>query len=151
MFKSTEVERKIREINLLINMYRNLSLSRTSDHFFLLSLQQLSWDLLGTKSISSTHVQNFWKVNKLWRQKRHAEITSCISSWIQTSSLGRLQKKSLKHNCCLYAASALQRGVRKPPVDNIHSPQNYFQTNCWRVVPMLLKSIGTTLEQFVWT
>ena len=24
MFKSTEVERKIREINLLINMYRNL-------------------------------------------------------------------------------------------------------------------------------
>ena len=65
MFKSTEVERKIREINLLINMYRNLSLSRTSDHFFLLSLQQLSWDLLGTKSISSTHVQNFWKVNKL--------------------------------------------------------------------------------------
>ena len=51
MFKSTEVERKIREINLLTDMYRNLSSSRTSDHFFLLSLQQLSWDLLGTKSI----------------------------------------------------------------------------------------------------
>ena len=33
MFKANEVERKI-EINLLIDMQINLSLFRTSDHFF---------------------------------------------------------------------------------------------------------------------
>ena len=56
MFKAAEVGRKIRETNLLINMQINLSSSRISDLYFQLSLQQLSWDLLGTKNISSTHV-----------------------------------------------------------------------------------------------
>ena len=37
----------------------------------------------------------------------------------------------------------------KPPVDNVTSLENYFQTNRLSVIPMLLKSIGTTLEQFV--
>ena len=70
MFKATEVERKIREINLLIDMLINLSSCRTSDHYFSLSFQQLSWDSLGTKNVSSTLAQNLWKVNKSWRQER---------------------------------------------------------------------------------
>ena len=36
-------------------------------------------------------------------------------------------------------------------MDNIPSLQKYFQTDCPNVIPMLLKSIGTTLGQFVWT
>ena len=35
MFKANEVERKIREVNLLIDMQINLSSFRISDHFFL--------------------------------------------------------------------------------------------------------------------
>ena len=60
MFKAIEVERKIKEINLLISM-KSLLLYRTSDNHFLLSHQRLSWNLLGTKNVSSTHSQNFWE------------------------------------------------------------------------------------------
>ena len=70
MFKATEPERKIREISLLIDMQINLCSCRNSDHYFLQSLQQFSWDLLGTKNVSPKHSQNFWKVNKSWWQKR---------------------------------------------------------------------------------
>ena len=98
------------------------------------------------------HAQNFWKVykqimtaEKIW-QKSHCVYPPEI---IQTSMLGRLQKKSLEHNDCLYVTFILQERVRKPPTDNIPSPQNYFQTNCQSIIPMLLKSIGTTLGQFV--
>ena len=37
MFKTTETEREIREINPLIDMQINLSLCRTSDHYFSVS------------------------------------------------------------------------------------------------------------------
>ena len=60
-----------------------------------------------------------------------------------------LQKKSLENNDCLYAASVSEGGVRKTPMDNAHSPQNYFQTISRGVIPVLLKNIGATLEQFV--
>ena len=60
MFKATEVEKKKKkEINLLLDMQINLSLCRTSDYYFSLCLQLLSWDSSGTKTISSRHVQNF--------------------------------------------------------------------------------------------
>ena len=49
---------------------------------------------------------------------------------MQTTLLGRLQKKSLQHNDCLYIASLSEQVVRKPPTVKIPSPQNYFQTNC---------------------
>ena len=125
-------------------MQINLSSCRTSDHYFSLSLQRLSWDSLGTKKISSTHAQNLWKVNK-WRQKRCGRNHIVyLPEIIQTSLLGRLEKKSLEHNDCLYVAYLSQQRVRKPPMDNIPSPQNYFQTNCRSVIPVLLKSIGTT-------
>ena len=62
--------------------------------------------------------------------------------------LGRPQKK-LEHNDFLYVAFTSQRRVRKAPTNNIPSPQNYFQANCQSVIPMVLKSIGTTLGQFV--
>ena len=55
MFEVTEVERKIREINLLVDMQINISSCRSSDHYFLLSLQRLSWDSLRTKNVSSIH------------------------------------------------------------------------------------------------
>ena len=58
----------------------------------------------------------------------------------------------MEHNSDLYAASILERVVRKTQTDNAPSLHNYFQTNCRSVViPILLKSIGATLEQFVWT
>ena len=144
LFKATEVERKMRETNLLINMQINLSLCRTSHHYFLLFLQWLSWDLLGTKNASSMYAANHGG------RKDVAEITCvCCPETIQISWLSRLPKKPLEHNDCLYVAFLSQQRVRKPPTDNIPSQQNYFQTNCRKVIPMLLKNIGTTLGHFV--
>ena len=40
-------------------MQINLTPCRFSDHYFPLSYQQLTWDLLGTKSVSSMNAQNF--------------------------------------------------------------------------------------------
>ena len=57
---------------------------------------------------------------------------------MQTFSLGRLQEKSLEHNDCLYLAFVLEWRVRKPPMENVPSSENYFQTNC-SVIPMFLK------------
>ena len=51
-------------------MQINISLCRTSDHYFSLSLQRLSWDSLGAKNASSTDVQNFWKISKSWQLAR---------------------------------------------------------------------------------
>ena len=66
---------------------------------------------------------------------------------IQTSSLGREQKNSIEHNDCLYVVSILQWRIRKNPRDIIL--QNYFQTNCRIIIPMLIKRIGTFLGQYV--
>ena len=52
MFKTTEVERKTRETNLLTVMQINLSSCITLDHYFSLSLQQLLLDSLGTENVS---------------------------------------------------------------------------------------------------
>ena len=71
MFKATELERKIREINLFMKIQINLCSFKTSDHYLLLSLQRLSLGLLGTKNVLSTHAQNVWNVNKSWLQKRY--------------------------------------------------------------------------------
>ena len=68
---------------------------------------------------------------------------------IQTSSLGRQQKNSMKHNDCLYVVSILQWRIRKTPTDIIIILQNYFQTNCQIITAMLIKSIGKTLGQYV--
>ena len=38
--------------------------------------------------------------------------------------------------------------LENPPAHNIPIPQNYFQTNCQSIIPMLLKNIGTTLGQY---
>ena len=111
MFKATEVERKIREINLLINMQINLSSCRTSNHDISLSLQRLSRNSLGTKNLSSAHARNFWMVNKSWQPKRCGRIR-VYPEIIQTSLLGRLQ---MEHNDYLYISSAPQWGSQETP------------------------------------
>ena len=70
MFKAAEVERKIKEINLLIDLQINPSSCRASDHYFSLPFQYFSWDTSETKNVSSTLAQNISKVSKSWRQKR---------------------------------------------------------------------------------
>ena len=67
----------------------------------------------------------------------------------KTISLGMLQKNSLENNDCLYVVATSQKRVGKPPVDNISSTSNDFQTNCQSVVLMLLKNIETTLGLLV--
>ena len=132
-------------------MQINLSFCRTSDHYFSLSLQQLSWDLLGTKNVSSQASAKFFEgkqitsAEKMW-QKSHCVYSHKIK---QTSSLGRQQKNSMEQNKCLYVVSILQWRIRQTPTDNIIILQNYFQTNCQIITPMLIKSIGTTLGQYV--
>ena len=68
---------------------------------------------------------------------------------IQTSSLGRQQKNLMEHNDCLCVVSILQWRIRKISTDNIIILQNYFQINCQIITPMLIKSIVTTLGQYV--
>ena len=51
----------------------------------------------------------------------------------------------------MYVVYVLEQRVRKPPTDNVPCQQNYFQTNCENVIPMLLRSMGIKLGQFVWT
>ena len=51
MFKATELERKIREINLFMKIQINLCSCKTSDHYLLLPLQRLSLGLLETKNV----------------------------------------------------------------------------------------------------
>ena len=67
---------------------------------------------------------------------------------IQTSSLGRQQKIQWNTDC-LYVVSILQWRIGKTSTDNIIILQNYFQTNFEIITPMLTKSIGTTLAQYV--
>ena len=64
---------------------------------------------------------------------------------IQTSSLGRQQKNSMEQNGCLYVVWR----IRKTATDNITILQSYLQANCQIITPMLIKSIGTTLGQYV--
>ena len=132
-------------------MQINLFSCRNSDHYFSLSLQQLSRDLLGTKNISSQASAKFFEgkqrraAEKMW-QKSHCVYPHKI---IQTSSLGKQQKNSMEHNDCLYVVSISQWRIRKTSTDNIIILQNYFQTNCQIITPMLIKSTGTNLGQHV--
>ena len=69
MFKATEVEREIREINQFIDLQINLSLYRNSDHYFLLSLQWFSCGLI-TKNVLSTLLQKFLEGQQIMAAKK---------------------------------------------------------------------------------
>ena len=68
---ATGNESKYREINLLIDMQINY-LNKQINHYFSLSLQQLSWGLLGTKNVSSYANAKFFEgkqimmIEKIW-------------------------------------------------------------------------------------
>ena len=116
MFKAAVVERNIRNTS---NRSANKSFFVHNCRFFSLSLQWLSWDLLRTKNISSTHSQIFCKVNELWLQKRcgRNHIVYILSKIIQTSSLGRLQKKLLQTQwmllCSICTATEIQKTTNR--------------------------------------
>ena len=116
MFKATEVERKMREINLLIDMKINLFLCRTSDYHFLLSLQWFSWDSLATGNVSSRHAQNFWMVNKSWWQKKcgrnHILYPHKI---VQTSELGRVAEKIIGTQWLLVSSICISLECQETP------------------------------------
>ena len=132
-------------------MQINLSSCRTSDHYFSLSLQQLSWGLLRFKNVSSQNSAKFFEGKQITAAEKMWQKSHCVypHEIIQTSSLGRQQENSMEHNDCLYVVSILKWRIRKTPTDNIIILQNQFQTNCQIITPMLIKSIGTTLGQYV--
>ena len=90
-------------------MQINLSWCRTSNHY-LLYLQQLSWDLLGTKNVSPIHLQNFWKVNKPWQKK-----TCGRNNTNQLAGQTEGKKKTLELSDCLYVVPVLRWRVKKSP------------------------------------
>ena len=97
------------------------------------------------------HAQNFWKVNKSLRQKR-CSMQYCVypPEIIQSTSLGRLWKNHWNTvTAYMYRNKESENLQCTMSPDNVPSLRNYFQTNCQSVIPMLLKSIGTTLGQFV--
>ena len=148
MFKATEIERKIREINLLINMQTNLSSCTTSDHYFLC----VSSHCHGTRQeLKMYYVQTCAKVledKQIMVAEKRQQNSHCIyhPEIIQTSSMVRMQKKSLEHNDCLYVASITtlsqetHNGQHPQPIKLLSS---YHQS-----VILIIKSIGTTLQQF---
>ena len=92
MFKATEVERKTGKINLLIDLHK-LIFSSIISHYLSCKCRK---DSLGTKNVSSTHVQN-WKVNKSLRQKRCGKWYHVYPpEIIQSTLLGRLRKNHWK-------------------------------------------------------
>ena len=92
MFKATEVERKTRKINLLIDLQK-LIFSSIISHYLSCKCRK---DSLGTKNVSSTHRQN-WKVNKSLRQKRCGKWYHVYPpEIIQSTLLGRLRKSHWK-------------------------------------------------------
>ena len=143
MFEATEVERKIKEINLLIDMQINLSLCRISYHYFSLSLQQLPWDSIRTKMDHLCMRKIFGKQTNHGSRKDAAEITPCISCWnnkldYKLARWGRLLKKSLEQVTACMKRLYHNRESGNPN-NNIPSPQNYFQTSCQSLILMLLK------------
>ena len=132
-------------------MQTNHSSCRTSDDYFLLSLQQLSWGQLGTKNVSSQASAKFFEGKKIAAAESIWLKSHCVypHKIIQTSSLGRQQKYSVEHIDCFYVVSILQWRIIKNPTDNIIILQNCFQINCKIITPMLIKSIATTLRQYV--
>ena len=132
-------------------MQINLSSCRTSNHYFSLFLQLLSCSLLENKNVSSQNSAKFLEGKQITVAKKMWQKSHCVypHKIIQTSSLGRQQKNSMEHNDCLYVVSMLQWRIRKTPTDNIIILQNYFQTNCEMTTPMFIKSIVTTLGQYV--
>ena len=102
MFNATEVERKTREFNILMDMQINLSSYRTSGHYLSLSLHRQSWNSLGTKNVSSTHGEIFLKGKQITTREKMRQKTHRVypPERLQTSLLARLQKKSLEHNGC---------------------------------------------------
>ena len=92
MFKATEVERKTRKINLLIDLQK-LIFSSIISHYLSCKCRK---DSLGTKNVSCTNVQN-WKVNKSLRQKRCGKWYHVYPpEIIQSTLLGRLWKNHWK-------------------------------------------------------
>ena len=81
-------------------MQINLSSCRTSDHYFSLSLQQLSWDFLGTKNVSSQASAKSFEGKQITAAERMWQKTHYVypHKIIQTGSLGRQQKSSMEHN-----------------------------------------------------
>ena len=73
MFMATGNESKYREINLLIDMQINY-LNKQINHYFSLSLQQLSWEFFGTKNVSSYANAEFFEgkqimmIEKIWQK-----------------------------------------------------------------------------------
>ena len=123
------------DIQIIITSCRN------SDHYFSLSLQQLSLDSLGTKNVSSTYAQNFWKVNKLWRQKRCGgnHMVNILLKWYKLTRWVGCRKN---HWATITACMKLPycNGESGHSQRTISFPQNYFHTNCRSVIPVLLKS-----------
>ena len=97
-------------------MQINLSSCRTSDHYFSLSLQQLSWDLLGTKNVSSQASAKFFEGKQITAAEKIWQKSYCVypHKTIQTSSLGRQQNNSMEHSDCLYVVSYCNGKLEKP-------------------------------------
>ena len=97
-------------------MQINHSSCRTSDDYFLLSLQQLSWGQLGTKNVSSQASAKFFEGKKIAAAESIWLKSHCVypHKIIQTSSLGRQQKYSVEHNDCFCSIHIAMDNQKKP-------------------------------------
>ena len=96
MFKATEVERKIREINLLIDLQVNLSQCRNSDHYFSVSPVIVIRTHQELKCIIYIY-EEFLEGKKIMaaekmQQESHLVYLPEIPGLEQSSMLGRLHK-----------------------------------------------------------
>ena len=59
-------------------MQIDLSSSRTTDHCFSMSLQQLSWDWLGTKNASSQASAKFFESKQITVDEKMWQKSHCV-------------------------------------------------------------------------
>ena len=138
------------------HQYANKSLfvhTRTSGHYFLLPLQQMSCGVIRNfkgiiytcpKFLKGTQIM---MAEKIWQKSHHIYLPEIT----KTCFLGRPQKKLLEHNGCLQIAPTLEQRVTEPEMENVPSLENYFPRNCRSFTPMLSKALEQQQDKYVST
>ena len=134
-------------------MQTNHSSCTTSDHYFLCVSSHCHGTHQELKMYYLHTCAKFLKDKQIMVAEKKRQKSHCIyhPEIIQTSSMVRMQKKSLEHNDCLYVASITtvsqetHNGQHPQPIKLL---SNKLLSNYHQSVILIIKNIGTTLQQF---
>ena len=134
-------------------MQTNHSSCATSDDYFLCVSSHCQCTCQELKMYYLHTCAKFLEDKQIMVVEKKGKNSHCIyhPETIQTSSMVRMQKKSLEHNDCLYVASITtvsqetHNGQHPQPIKLL---SNKLLSNYHQSVILIIKNIGTTLQQF---